>query len=436
VISVRRPPDLSQEERVAGGQARVLREIRASTSNTTDLLDQAIRRAEALAASHGVAVQQPLSASVAPPELVVTRPLPTFDELLAITPPDAALEDALDAEEIRAALLRLEKAGDDTVGEGELDRWDLVIAGTAGLLAGLADIVLVGIPQNPLTQFGAEGGLLSNGIQDAVSRVLPPDLVAKLEKAFPVPYDPSTNARLLKPVDGLYPVSHRFHSLGHDPLLGWVFGVRDILSGTFSAIGRDGVLVVQGVTSGEAGQNLFSGLFDAFRRVGGHMLSDVATPMGLPAPLMPLTQFLQMGTIGSEGLSVAEITRRMYRDGYDFRHFLTGGLTTGIIEVIVRGSWMIRRLQEGRSFQQALPVANIPRLRRQLLLGHAMAAAVNAGKVAVMSNPLALNWAQWLAVLRYLGPELLHLARAPVLRAAAQDKLLDGDLRIIAGMPG
>ena len=77
----------------------------------------------------------------------------------------------------------------------------------------------------------------------------------------------------------------------------------------------------------------------------------------------------------------------------------------------------------------ALPNAAEPRLRRQLLFAHATATAVNAGKIAVMHNPLALNWAQWLALLRYLGPELIHLMRQPSVRAAAQDSMLDADLR-------
>ena len=48
-----------------------------------------------------------------------------------------------------------------------------------------------------------------------------------------------------------------------------------------------------------------------------------------------------------------------------------------------------------------------------------------------MQNPLALNWAQWLALLRYLGPELAQLLGEPGLRAAAQDKLLDADLQVL-----
>jgi hypothetical protein len=283
-----------------------------------------------------------------------------------------------------------------------------------------------------MTQFGAEGGPLSNSIRSTLGSMLPPNTVASLERNFPVPFDPSTSHRLLKPVPGLYPMSHRFQSLGHDPLLGWLFGVRDVLAGTFTAIGRDGVLVVQQVAAGAQGENLFCGLLEAFRRVGGHLLSDVSTPMGLPAPLMPLAQLLQFGTIGPDRQTIAETARRMYLEGYDFRHFTAGGLTTGIIEIIVRGAWIARRLHEGRSLRASLPHPAVPRLRRQLLIGHLTAAAVNAGKVAVLQNPCALNWAQWLALFRYLGPELAGLLSSASRRSAAQDAMLDGDLRDLA----
>ena len=266
-------------------------------------------------------------------------------------------------------------------------------------------------------------------MRSTLARVLPPLTVAALEKAYPVSYDPSSNHGLLKPVPGLYPMSHRFQSLGHDPLLGWLFGVRDVLGGTFTGVGRDGVLVVQRVAEGTAGQGLFVGLLEAFGRVGGHMLSDVSTPMGLPAPLMPLAQFLQFGEIGPEGDSVAEVVRRMYLQGYDFRHFVAGGLAAAIVEVLVRGAWVIRRRHESCAWRIALPDAAMPRLHRQLLLGHATAAAVNAGEVAVTQNPLALNWAQWLALLRCLGSELGHLLCEPAACAAARDEMLDADLQ-------
>ena len=422
-----RQPDYPDEERVAGAQARSLKALRQDGQTTRTRLDDSIARAEALGAMLHAGLPAQPAATVSVP-VVSPSPTATFDELVAAAPQDAGLHDALAEDEIEAALARLYTAGRKAQDQTALDRWDWAIAGAAGLLAGAADMVLVGLPQNPITRLEDAGGPLSNGVRSAFAHVLPPHTVAALEKVYPVPYDPSRNQGLLKPVPGLYAMSHRFQSLGHDPLLGWLFGVRDVLDGTFTGVGRDGMLVVQQVAQGAVGQELFGGLLEAFHRVGGHMLSDVSTPMGLPAPLMPLAQFLRFGKIGPESDSIAEVARRMYLQGYDFRHFVAGGLAAAIVEVIVRGAWVIRRRHEGCAWPIAVPDAAIPRLRRQLLLGHATAAAVNAGKVALMQNPLALNWAQWLALLRYLGPELAHLLHGPAARAAARDDMLDADL--------
>lgn len=422
-------PEYSDEGRVVGAQARDLKALRVAREATANQMDDDIGRAKAMLARLGASVPARPPASPTPP--LPISALPTFDQLAAAAPQDAGLHDALSEGEIEAALARLHAAGHEADSAAALDRWDWVIAASAGLLAGAADVVLVGLPRNPITSLGSKGGPLPNAIHSALGHVLPSNTVAALERAYPVPYDPSTNRRLLKPVPGLYPQSHRFHSLGHDPLLAWFFGVRDVFDGTFTAIGRDGMIVVQQLAVGTAGQGVFCGLLEAFRRVGGHLLSDASTSMGLPAPLMPLMEFMQFGSLGPEKYSLAETARRMYLQGYDFRHFTAGSLTATIVEAVVRGAWMARRLHEGCSLQDALPNAAQSRLRRQLLLGHATAAAVNAGKIALMQNPLALNWAQWLALLRYLGPELADTLRRPGLRAAAQDELLDADLKAL-----
>jgi hypothetical protein len=96
----------------------------------------------------------------------------------------------------------------------------------------------------------------------------------------------------------------------------------------------------------------------------------------------------------------------MYRSGYDFRHFLAGGLCAALTELIVRLAWTARELGRGNSLAEATPLASKPRLRSSLLLAHGVAAAINAGKVAITQNPLALNWAQWLALFRYLLPQM------------------------------
>jgi hypothetical protein len=189
------------------------------------------------------------------------------------------------------------------------------------------------------------------------------------------------------------------NALGHDPLLGWLFGVRDVLMGGFSAIGADGRLVIQTIP------------LEAFKSVAGHLLSDVTTKAGLPPPLFGLLLLIQRGGIGDH--SIADIARAMYRSGYDFRHFLAGGATVAVIEVFVRTAWTVHELSEGKKLAEGLPVAG-PRLRSGLFLAHSVATAVNAGKVAITQNPLSINWAQWLAFFRYAIPQMHWLVTRAV----------------------
>jgi hypothetical protein len=215
------------------------------------------------------------------------------------------------------------------------------------------------------------------------------------------------HAGLGESIHGLGPGTHRYQSLGHDPILGWIFGVRDLLKGELTAIGSDGRLIVQATAEPLlAGERLYLRIFEALQLVAGHMASDAATSRGLPAPLMPLLLFLQQGSIGKQGYSIGEVTRQMYRMGYDFRHCLASSLPVIIIEAIVRIAFFAKSISEGKSLAEAVPLATTPKLRTQLFIAHSVATAANAGKVYVTQNPLAVNWPQWLALFRYLVPQL------------------------------
>lgn len=293
-----------------------------------------------------------------------------------------------------------------------LDKIDWAIAGVAGVLAALVDIFLIQMPKHPGFLGGptSEGGPLANWIRERVNGSFSPAEIRQLEKENWVPYDPSHSGNLEVQVKGLGPGTHRFHSLGHDPILGFIFGVKDILAGTFTAIDKSGQLIVQKVEIKDlsiVGMNLF----EAIGRVFGHLQSDIATPRGLPAPLMPLFQFLQFGEIGKGGYTVGEIIRIMYRSGYDFRHFLAMSISPLLIEVIVRFGYFAKRMYEGYSFLDSIPfdlsiIERKPKLQTMLFSAHLIATAANAGKVAVGQNPLMINYPQWVAFFRYAIPQL------------------------------
>jgi len=374
--------------------------------------DAAIENIELLLAQlQSRTTKQPLQMDARPTHLM----LRSWEKMLAEAQAECvevpSFDGILSSEEQAATKHRLGAMRAEFEGLHKLRGFDYAMAGTAGILAALADIFLVAIPKHPgfLGSAASEGGWLSNLMKDKFQYLLSPETIAELERAYRVPYDASTNSTLLTAVPGLGPRSHRLHSVGHDPILGWIFGVSDVLAGQFTAVGKDGSIVIQPTALNsedvdEVSVHIIVKVIDAFRLVGGHMLSDVATPAGIPPPLFVLSQFIQSGQIA--GHSIADIARAMYRSGYDFRHFLAGGLCVALSELVVRVAWIVRELSEGNSLMAAIPVASEPRLRSSLLMAHGVAAAVNAGKIAITQNPLALNWAQWLALFRYLLPQM------------------------------
>ena len=153
-----------------------------------------------------------------------------------------------------------------------------------------------------------------------------------------------------------------------------------------------------------------SDLFAALYKQIVHFKSDITTSMGLPAPLMSLFNLLQFGSIGEEELTIAEIVQGMYYEGYDFIHFCSMSVPTMITEVVIRLGYAIKRVKEGNKIKDSIPFSlsrdKHPKLATMLFVGHSAAVAVNAGKVAFMKNPMAINYSQWIAFAKYSYTQL------------------------------
>ena len=148
-------------------------------------------------------------------------------------------------------------------------------------------------------------------------------------------------------------------------------------------------------------------LIEAILRHIGHLISDVATPMGLPAPFTTLLQGINAGSFGEKGRTAGQLARWTYHNGYDLRHFVVSGITPLVIEIVLRAYIMLRHYSEHG--ETKLRVAQSPKYRSMLLSAHGIAAAANAGKVALyQGNPLAVNQAEWMAFLRYLFPHMKY----------------------------
>lgn len=150
-----------------------------------------------------------------------------------------------------------------------------------------------------------------------------------------VPYDATTHSKIGFDVS-MHGRQHRFKTLGHDPILGWIFGVANIISDTITVcpeykLGEKGVRLPfiesykvdmgsdfcwkEEIPTWEIFSNSFESiredkhrLYAALFSQGLHLASDKYTKLGLPIPFL--------STIDSDK------AYELYKDGYDYLDYL------------------------------------------------------------------------------------------------------------------
>ena len=385
-----------------------LKKIKAARPSTAEL-DSRIQESEDLLRMLGH-TEMPIVPKQEEPKKVMV--IPSWEEL-CIEAENAvgtgnALESIFTDEELRRNTQEIRMLNAEYNQLHHLDKYDIAISAAAGLLGAAVDILLVGIPQK--TPEGLKGGPLSNYVRDWFDKKFPEEEMEKLanSKVSKVPYDAQDNRNTTIYVEGFSAYYHRLLSLGHDPLLGLIFGVADILTGRMTTIDKAGKIVSQ-VMENYADRKE-TDVFAAIAKQIIHFKSDITTSMGLPAPLMGLFNLLQFGKIGEYEQTIAEIVQGMYYEGYDFIHFCTLSIPVMIVEVVTRIGYAFKRIKEGYSVKESIPFSlnreKHPKLATMLFIGHSAATAVNAGKVYFTQNPMAINYPQWIAFAKYSYKQL------------------------------
>ncbi len=403
-------------------------ELNGIQFGNTSSIEERISESEALLKSLGYGLPDRVQATAGRKQVMV---VPSWESLcreaeLAVGT-DVALEAIFTPEELADNTEAVRLMNQEYNMLHHLDKYDVAISALAGLLGATVDILLVGIPQK--TPNGLSAGRLSDYIRAEFDKRFPEEEMEKLanSKVSKVPYDAQDNRNTTIDVKGLSAYYHRLLSLGHDPLLGFVFGVADILTGRMTTIDKSGKIVSQ-VMEVYADRKE-SDIFAALAKQIIHFKSDITTSMGLPVPLMNLFNLLQFGSIGEEELTVAEIVQGMYYEGYDFIHFCSMSVPVMLVEVVVRLGYAFKRIKEGHSVKESIPMSlnreTHPKLATMLFIGQAGAAAVNAGKVYFTKNPMAINYPQWIAFAKYSYSQLKW---ALVQKQELRDRYVSGRL--------
>ncbi len=344
---------------------------------------------------------------------------------------NVVLEDLFSEDELKENEEVIKALNEEYNSVHRLDKFDVSISVVAGLIGAIIDIVLVGIPEKGPD--GLEAGSLSNFIRKKFNEKFDPKEMEKLanSKESKVPFDAQDNRHTTEYVDGLSAYYHRMLSLGHDPILGFVFGLYDIMHGTMTTIDKKGKIVSQ--VMNVYADRKETDIVSAFIKQIIHFKSDITTSMGLPAPMMALFNKLQFGSIGEEEQTIAEIVQGMYYEGFDFIHFCAQSISTIAIELVVRIAYAVKSIKEGNSIKDSIPISlnreKHPKLATMLFMAHCEATAINLGKIIYTDNPMAINYPQWLAFARYSYKQLKWvLLEKPIKRDQYVRKILDDEL--------
>lgn len=380
-----------------------LKKIKAARPSTS-ALDSRIQESEDLLRMFGYTEMPTLPKREEPKKVMV---VPSWEDLCIeaeqIVGSGHALESIFTEDELQRNSQEIRMLNAEYNQIHHLDRYDVSISAVAAILGATVNILLVGIPQK--TPEGLKGGPLSNYVRDWFDKKFPEEEMKKLanSKVSKVPYDAQDNRNTTIRVEGLSAYYHRLLSLGHDPLLGLVFGVADILAGRMTTIDKTGKIVSQVMENYVDRKE--TEVFAAIAKQIIHLKSDVTTSMGLPAPMMGLFNLLQFGKIGECDQTIAEIVQGMYYEGYDFIHFCTLSIPVMIVEVATRIGYAFKRIKEGHSVKESIPFSlnrdKHPKLSTMLFISHSAATAINAGKVYFTKNPMTINYPQWIAFAKY-----------------------------------
>ena len=379
-----------------------------------------------------------------------------FDELLSAT----------EKEEIQKRI-----KDDYTMRKANCDKYDYIIAAFCGLASGLVDSFFVGMPKDSKlgnwTDKKADRFVekISKSIWNADKRTTAegkpkkiPDSLQKcisyLEQRFKVNYD----ARYAKDLDvkdgvlsGMSSRNHHLKSLSHSPsIIGLVFSIIDQFTGKASFIDGGKIIRVVPKKNGKElqGATFHAKLFCGFANWLGHLLSDLVGSSstrnvargktgrgsGLGIPFYELFQFCEFGSfdVNGERLSLAELSVKVFENGYDLRFGVTMAIPVVLNELMIRLLWtMKQRYYHKKTWLDSVPFGNQPELRRMLLIGHGTLCLVDGidarirAKGCLLSFALHLNVVAW-ARLGFSGAlEIRTLYKENAIDLNAMDKDLE-----------
>lgn len=316
------------------------------------------------------------------------------------------------------------------------DITDVLTAVACGSIGGMIDVFLVGAPGDgkPLEAWS------DSQVDNAVKKFAEicgwdssdPDkgtvayAIDHLEKMFKVNYDQRYGAD----VGGLFDMSttnHHMKSLAHSPSpVGLFFSVLNQFTSTASFV-SDGELITVRTDLYDPvhpngkdsivlqGHTVESKLFCGIANWIGHIMSDVAGSSltrrragdgsGVAIPFFELFQFCKSGDFDVDGrrMDVAELSIKVFQDGYDARFALGMGIPVVITDLSIKLVWALKRhFGKGEPFKNCIPSSRHDDLRTMLLIGNSAFCLIDGADAFARSGG-GMNAALFAERLNYLA---------------------------------
>lgn len=292
------------------------------------------------------------------------------------------------------------------------DKYDYMMAGTCGMIAGLVDVLFVGLPGTGAIGKGADQAVDSavmglakilgwQGGQRASNKKA--SAISFLEERFKVNYDQThTNKEGSSGTGGkvknLLPKNHHIKNLAHSPdLIGLFFSIINQFNSTSTFVSDGRLITIDTETFELKGGSFPAKIFAGFCNWLGHLASDMAGASGsagnnrrgtgIPMPFYSMLQFLDFGSFGQHRDTFAKVAVKVFEQGYDMRHGIALAVPVLIAELLTRLAWTFKqRVYHKKEWKDCIPTANNPELRRMLLVAHGTLCVVDGVDAGLRSG--------------------------------------------------
>lgn len=411
-------------------------EVRGTIHNVATSADKSINESEELLKNLGYGKELLIAKNTLTyrPSTAVGLKLPSWDELLAEANSainyDVELENILSAEEFQYAYQDLECINKEFATKVKLDKTDIQFLLVAAALQAMRWVLMpeLGKIINPDTRIDDKTGdsIIKRKKNEYANKHKDWDTSKESQgrrgresegKSWKeiiyssVPYDATAGSPAQNiSMEGKY---HRYKTLGHDPILGWIFGTANILTDTITLNNFTSYRVEK--MKFTSSKILLPFMFEeayywikddihrlpaAVFRQGLHFESDKYTKLGLPVPLL--------------GAISEDLAGKLYKSQYDALCFakdikkIGASATIAIIINMIIG--LVHGLFYNAEEDGERDIYEV-RTRKILMYSNAIASTSNVITVCIVKNPKKLDISGLLVTISRLFTDIRFIAR-------------------------